>query len=81
MVVDDPTRERFGGLAKHVRRGAAEDEETTRRPLPIGQHAEHGKEIRSPLDLIQDHETVEAAQRQLGKSKKVDCMDPECATR
>ena len=58
----DAASEGFRRLTQQLGCGAAEDKKTRRERLAVGQHPEEGKQIRPPLDLVNDHEALERAQ-------------------
>ncbi len=59
----DPSREAFGALLQKIRSRAAEDQEP-RAAGSVGQDPESREQVGPTLDLVQDDETAEAAQRE-----------------
>ena len=60
----DAAGEGLRTLAQQVRGGAPQYQEATRQWPAVGQHAEHRKEVRAPLDLIQHDESAALRQRE-----------------
>ena len=69
----EAARQGFRRLAQQVRCRAAEDQETGRCPRPVGQNSKHGKQLREPLDLVEDDEAPQRSQRQdgVGQAREV----------
>ena len=63
-MVDDATSERLRALPQQVWGGAAEHKETRRAVRPIREHPEHLKQAGAALDLVDDDQPGQAAQRQ-----------------
>ncbi len=64
LVVGDPAGQSLGASADEIGRGAAQHEKAGRATRAVGQHPEHGEEIRSALELVDDHETSQRPQRE-----------------
>ena len=69
LVVDDPPREGLRGLAEQVGRSAAEDQVPSLRLRAIDEDAEDREEVRTPLDLVDDHQALQMAEGELGLIK------------
>jgi hypothetical protein len=63
-VVRNSAGQRLRRLPQEVRRRAPEHEKARRGPGSIDQHAEHRKEPRPSLDLVEHHEAPEALEGQ-----------------
>jgi hypothetical protein len=64
-VIADPARERFGALAQEIGRSVAQDEELRLRVRPVSQDPKQGEDLRSALDLVEDHESLKRTEGQL----------------
>jgi hypothetical protein len=53
----DATRQTLGRLPQKLLRGAPEKEESCCGPRAVRQYAKQGKQVRTSLDLVQNHET------------------------
>jgi hypothetical protein len=54
--------ERFRRMFDEVRRSAAQNEKTARRPFPVREYPKNRKQVRIPLDFINDHKSLEVLQ-------------------
>jgi hypothetical protein len=62
----------FGGLVQKGGRGAAHHEEPGGQRPPIGQHPQRREDIRPALHLVENDQTLERAQRELGVGQERD---------
>jgi len=49
--------------AQEIGRSAAEDQKPRRAGLPVGQHTQHGEEIRTALHFVNHHQSLQFTQR------------------
>ena len=64
LVVGDAPGQGLGALAQQIRRSAAEHEKPRRAPGSVRQNPQARKEIRAPLDFVDDDEAAQRRQRE-----------------
>ena len=66
FVIGDPARTRFGGLPQQFTPGAAEYQKSRAVGRSVHKHPEETEEFRAMLDLVNDDQSFEMRERQLG---------------
>lgn len=72
-VEADSAGQRLGALLEEVEGGAAQHEEPHRRSRPVGEDPQHGKQVRAPVQLVDDDEAgeVREGERRVGELREV----------
>ena len=62
----DTTGQRLGRLPQEIGRGAAQHQKVGRQGPAVRQDSQHGKEVRAPLDFVQNNKTAQSFESQQG---------------